>query len=49
MDTDQNGSLSFEELKDGLNKFGQDVADPDVELLIDAVSILSQMKRKTIY
>nr|XP_027115761.1 calcium-dependent protein kinase 24-like [Coffea arabica] len=39
MDTDQNGSLSFEELKDGLNKFGQDVADPDVELLIDAADL----------
>ncbi|CAK7322592.1 unnamed protein product [Dovyalis caffra] len=36
MDTDHNGNLSFEELKDGLNKFGYSIPDPDVKLLIDA-------------
>ncbi|KAJ6733875.1 SERINE/THREONINE-PROTEIN KINASE [Salix koriyanagi] len=36
MDTDQNGDLSFQELKDGLNKFGHYVPDPDVKLLMDA-------------
>ncbi|KAJ6908571.1 hypothetical protein NC651_018847 [Populus alba x Populus x berolinensis] len=38
MDTDHNGDLSFQELKDGLNKFGHSVPDPDVKLLMDAVS-----------
>lgn len=36
MDTDHNGDLSFQELKDGLNKFGHSVPDPDVKLLMDA-------------
>lgn len=39
MDTDKNGNLSFEELKDGFHLMGQHVADQDVELLMDAVSI----------
>ena len=37
MDTDKNGSLSFDELKDGLHKIGHPVADPDVKMLIEAV------------
>ena len=39
MDTDKNGSLSFDELKDGLHKIGHPVADPDVKMLIEAVSV----------
>lgn len=39
MDTDKNGSLSFDELKDGFHKIGQPVADHDVEMLIEAVSV----------
>lgn len=40
MDTDKNGNLTFEELKLGLNTTGQHVPDPDVQMLIDAVSLL---------
>ncbi|GAV90073.1 Pkinase domain-containing protein/EF_hand_5 domain-containing protein [Cephalotus follicularis] len=36
MDTDKNGDLSFEELKDGFHKIGQPVPDPDVQMLMDA-------------
>ncbi|KAK4795462.1 hypothetical protein SAY86_013456 [Trapa natans] len=36
MDTDNTGSLTLEELKDGLQKYGQPVADPEVEMLMDA-------------
>ncbi|XP_022722444.1 calcium-dependent protein kinase 24-like [Durio zibethinus] len=39
MDTDENGDLSFEELRDGLQKIGHCVADPDVRMLIDAADI----------
>lgn len=39
MDTDKNGNLSFEELKDGLRMIGQSVADPEVQMLMDAVSL----------
>lgn len=39
MDTDKNGNLNFQELKDGLYMFGQPVPDHDVQLLLDAVSI----------
>lgn len=38
MDTDKNGNLSFQELKDGLHMMGQTVAEPEVHLLMDAVS-----------
>lgn len=40
MDTDKNGNLTFEELKHGLHRMGQPVADPDVQMLMDAVSNL---------
>ncbi|WJZ88094.1 hypothetical protein VitviT2T_007425 [Vitis vinifera] len=39
MDTDKNGNLSFEELKDGLHKIGHPVADPDVKMLIEAADM----------
>ncbi|KAK6255322.1 hypothetical protein SCA6_016627 [Theobroma cacao] len=39
MDTDENGHLSFEELRDGLQKIGHCVADPDVQMLMDAADI----------
>lgn len=38
MDKDKNGSLSFEELKDGLSMIGHPIPDPDVQMLMDAVS-----------
>ncbi|KAK6145785.1 hypothetical protein DH2020_019654 [Rehmannia glutinosa] len=38
MDTDKNGNLNFQELKDGLYMFGQPVPDHDVQLLLDAIS-----------
>ncbi|KAL3506689.1 hypothetical protein ACH5RR_032071 [Cinchona calisaya] len=39
MDTDQNGNLSFQELKEGLNKLCIEVPDPDVQLLIDSADL----------
>ncbi|KAJ8774864.1 hypothetical protein K2173_018123 [Erythroxylum novogranatense] len=36
LDTDDNGGLSFEELKDGLHKFGHSIPDPEVQMLMDA-------------
>ncbi|KAF6162277.1 hypothetical protein GIB67_008406 [Kingdonia uniflora] len=39
MDTDKNGKLTFEELKDGLHMIGQPVPDPDVHLLMEAADI----------
>lgn len=36
MDTDKNGRLTFEELRDGLKKFGQVCPDGDVKMLMDA-------------
>lgn len=44
MDTDQNGNLTFDELKDGLHKIGQPVADPEVQMLMDAVSLSSSVE-----
>lgn len=39
MDTDKNGNLTFEELKDGLHMIGHAVPDPDVQMLMDAADI----------
>ncbi|PSS35869.1 Calcium-dependent protein kinase [Actinidia chinensis var. chinensis] len=39
MDTDKNGNLTFEELKDGLQMIGHPVADPDVQMLMDAADV----------
>ena len=39
MDTDKNGNLTFEELKHGFHLIGHAVTDPDVKMLIEAVSI----------
>lgn len=38
MDTDKNGDLTFEELKNGLRMIGHSLPDPDVRMLMDAVS-----------
>ncbi|KAL2921011.1 Calcium-dependent protein kinase 24 [Bienertia sinuspersici] len=39
MDTDKNGSLSFEELKEGLHKLGHVLPDSDVQMIFDAADI----------
>lgn len=38
IDTDNDGIVSVEELKAGLKKFGSQLAEADVQLLIEAVS-----------
>ncbi|KAL4273843.1 hypothetical protein GQ457_13G028380 [Hibiscus cannabinus] len=38
MDADDNGYLSFEELRDGLHNIGHSVSDHDVKMLMEAVS-----------
>eukprot|EP01018_Ginkgo_biloba_P032690 Gb_38618 [translate_table: standard] len=39
MDTDNNGSISLEELKAGLHKLGSQVADSDVKMLMEAADV----------
>ncbi|GMI90090.1 calcium-dependent protein kinase 24 [Hibiscus trionum] len=39
MDTDENGNLSFEELRDGLRKIGHTLDDPDVQMLMEAADM----------
>lgn len=43
MDTDKNGNLTLKELKEGLQNYGSQVGDPDVQMLMDAVSALSSV------
>lgn len=38
MDTDDDGKVTFEELKAGLRKVGSQLADPEIRLLMDVVS-----------
>jgi len=38
MDKDKNGHLTFEELKDGFAEIGNVIPDPDLQMLMDAVS-----------
>lgn len=40
MDTSNTGNITLEELKVGLQKIGQQVPDPDVQILMDAVSTM---------
>lgn len=39
MDADSDGIVSIEELKAGLKNFGSHLADTEVQMLIEAVSI----------
>lgn len=41
IDTDNDGIVSIEELKSGLRNFGSQLAESEVQLLIEAVSIAS--------
>jgi Ca2+-binding EF-hand superfamily protein len=38
MDTDNDGIVSYEELKSGIAKFGSHLAEAEVQMLIEAVS-----------
>ena len=38
MDTDNDGKITFEELKAGMRKVGSQLADPEIRLLMDVVS-----------
>jgi calcium-dependent protein kinase len=40
MDTDNDGKVSYEELKSGIAKFGSHLAESEVQMLIEAVSYL---------
>ncbi|POO03431.1 Serine/threonine protein kinase [Trema orientale] len=39
MDTDKNGNLTFEELREGFRLIGHPITDPDVQMLIDAADV----------
>lgn len=41
MDKDNNGSLTLEELKEGLQIIGDPVPEPDIKMLLEAVSDLA--------
>jgi len=49
MDKDKNGSLSFEELKDGLSMIGHAIPDPEVQMLLEAVSDISEQHKHFCY
>ena len=40
MDTDNDGKVTFDELKTGLRKVGSQLAEPEMRLLMDVVSVL---------
>lgn len=39
MDTDNNGKITFEELKTGLQKVGSQLAEPEMQMLMEAVFV----------
>lgn len=43
MDTDNDGIVSCEELKSGIAKFGSHLAESEVQMLIEAVSIANNL------
>lgn len=40
MDTGKRGKINLEELRVGLQKLGQQIPDPDLQILVESVSIL---------
>jgi hypothetical protein len=38
IDTDNSGTITYEELKDGLKRVGSDLMEPEIQALMDAVS-----------
>jgi calcium-dependent protein kinase len=44
MDTDNNGRVTLQELKDGLTKVGSKLAEPEMELLMEAVSFFTLLQ-----
>lgn len=40
MDTDNDGKVTFDELKTGLRKVGSQLAEPEMRLLMDVVSVM---------
>lgn len=38
IDTDNSGTITYDELKDGLKKVGSDLMEPEIQALMDAVS-----------
>lgn len=39
MDTDNDGKVTYEELKTGLRKVGSQLAEPEIKLLMDVVNV----------
>lgn len=37
-DTDNSGTITFDELKDGLTRLGSELSDNEIHMLMDAVS-----------
>lgn len=44
MDTDNDGKVTYEELKAGLRKVGSQLAEPEMKLLMDVVNITSPLR-----
>ena len=38
IDTDNSGTITYDELKDGLKRVGSDLMEPEIQALMDAVS-----------
>lgn len=49
IDTDNSGSITFEELKDGLKRVGSNLMESEIRDLMDAVSQLTVMVGSTKY
>lgn len=43
IDADNSGQITFEELKDGLKRFGANLNESEIHDLMQAVSILTEM------
>lgn len=48
MDTSNRGKINLEELRVGLQKLGQQISDADLQILMDAVSIMFSLTQQLI-
>lgn len=44
MDTDNDGKITYEELKAGLRKVGSQLAEQEIKMLMEVVSLVSTFK-----
>lgn len=49
MDTDKDGKVTYEELRAGLRKVGSQLAEPEIKMLMEVVSLHHQVQNEYLF